>query len=54
MVVSVSSGPPQCPELKEYDWTGDRMSEDSVTVYKEVFDENSEPTDKGEKNTKDR
>ena len=29
------------------------MSEDSVTVYKEVFDENSEPTDKGERNMKD-
>ena len=24
------------------------MSEDSVTLYKEVFDENSEPTDTGE------
>ena len=28
------------------------MSEESFTIYKEVFDENSEPTDKGEEKEK--
>ena len=52
-VLTVASGPPQCPELGKHDRSGGSMSEDSVTFYKEVFDENSEPTDKGEQNIED-
>ena len=48
--MSVSSCPPESPQLTQHGETGDSMSEDVVTVYKEVFDDNSEPTDGGEEN----